>query len=145
MTKTQTAAPPETRNEGKTLLDFQDVEMTFPNGTVALSGVDLTVRKGEFVTVVGPSGCGKSTLLRIASGLETATDGTVNIATSRIGYVFQDATLLPWRNVQAQCRTAGRAATGSPRPTGRRRPAKPSIWSGSKGSSNTFRGSSPAA
>lgn len=101
MTKTQTAAPPETRNEGKTLLDFQDVEMTFPNGTVALSGVDLTVRKGEFVTVVGPSGCGKSTLLRIASGLENASHGTVNIATSRIGYVFQDATLLPWRNVQA--------------------------------------------
>jgi NitT/TauT family transport system ATP-binding protein len=82
-----------------TLLDFSNVEMTFPNGTIALQGVDLTVKRGEFVTVVGPSGCGKSTLLRIASGLETASDGTAALGTSRIGYVFQDATLLPWRNV----------------------------------------------
>jgi NitT/TauT family transport system ATP-binding protein len=88
-------APPVT----DTLLDFGGVEMTFPNGTVALHGVDLTVKKGEFVTVVGPSGCGKSTLLRIASGLETASDGTVELGTGRIGYVFQDATLLPWRDV----------------------------------------------
>jgi NitT/TauT family transport system ATP-binding protein len=82
-----------------TLLDFTDVAMTFPDGTVALSGVDLTVKRGEFVTVVGPSGCGKSTLLRIASGLETASHGTVQVSTDRIGYVFQDATLLPWRDV----------------------------------------------
>jgi len=84
-----------------TLLDFRDVAMTFPNGTVALHGVDLEVRRGEFVTVVGPSGCGKSTLLRIASGLETASEGSMTLGTDRIGYVFQDATLLPWRTVQA--------------------------------------------
>lgn len=101
MTATQTAAPPATQEEARTLLHFHDVEMTFPNGTVALAGVDLTVRAGEFVTVVGPSGCGKSTLLRIASGLESASHGTVSVATSRIGYVFQDATLLPWRSVRA--------------------------------------------
>ncbi len=89
------AAPP------RTLLDFRAVEMTFPGGTVALRGVDLTVDRGDFVTVVGPSGCGKSTLLRIASGLEQATDGDVHLGTDRIGYVFQDATLLPWRSVQA--------------------------------------------
>jgi NitT/TauT family transport system ATP-binding protein len=83
------------------LLNFSDVAMTFPNGTTALSGVDLTVKKGEFVTVVGPSGCGKSTLLRIASGLTPATAGDTHVATKRIGYVFQDATLLPWRTVQA--------------------------------------------
>ncbi len=75
--------------------------MTFPNGTIALSGVDLTVDRGEFVSVVGPSGCGKSTLLRIASGLETASEGTTAVHTKRVGYVFQDATLLPWRDVQA--------------------------------------------
>lgn len=81
------------------LLGFEDVAMTFPGGTVALSGVDLTVGRGEFVSVVGPSGCGKSTLLRIASGLETASAGKVTLATDHIAYVFQDATLLPWRNV----------------------------------------------
>lgn len=83
------------------LLDFRNVAMQFPNGTIALSGVDLTVNRGEFVTVVGPSGCGKSTLLRIASGLETASEGQATLGTKRIGYVFQDATLLPWRTVQA--------------------------------------------
>jgi NitT/TauT family transport system ATP-binding protein len=83
----------------ETLLDFTNVEMTFPNGTVALRGVDLTVNRGEFVTVVGPSGCGKSTLLRIASGLEVSSEGSVVVDTERIGYVFQDATLLPWRSV----------------------------------------------
>ena len=92
-----TAAPPTGRAE---LLGFKNVEMTFPDGTVALQGVDLSVKRGEFVTVVGPSGCGKSTLLRIASGLESASTGSVHLATDRIGYVFQDATLLPWRTTR---------------------------------------------
>ncbi len=47
----------------------------------------------------GPSGCGKSTLLRIASGLENASSGSTAIRTDHVGYVFQDATLLPWRSV----------------------------------------------
>jgi NitT/TauT family transport system ATP-binding protein len=81
------------------LLDFADTEMTFANGTVALRGVDLTVSRGQFVSVVGPSGCGKSTLLRIASGLESASAGTQAVHTDHVGYVFQDATLLPWRTV----------------------------------------------
>jgi len=98
---TATPTAPTTSTAPGTLLDFSDVQMTFPDGTVALSGIDLTVKRGEFVTVVGPSGCGKSTLLRIASGLETASHGEVDLATDRIGYVFQDATLLPWRDVQA--------------------------------------------
>ena len=97
---TMTTDPPVATTTTE-LLNFSDVAMTFPNGTTALSGVDLTVKKGEFVTVVGPSGCGKSTLLRIASGLTPATAGETHVATKRIGYVFQDATLLPWRTVQA--------------------------------------------
>ncbi|WP_294181379.1 ABC transporter ATP-binding protein [uncultured Schumannella sp.] len=97
----QTNPSPTPVATGEPLLDFENVEMTFPNGTVALHSVDLKVRRGEFVTVVGPSGCGKSTLLRIASGLERASDGTATLDTDRIGYVFQDATLLPWRNVMA--------------------------------------------
>lgn len=98
---TATTSPERSKADTATLLDFENVEMTFPNGTVALHGVDLTVKRGEFVTVVGPSGCGKSTLLRIASGLETASDGQMYLGTSRIGYVFQDPTLLPWRTVLA--------------------------------------------
>ena len=87
--------------EGDPVLDFADVTKTFPDGTVALTGVDLTVRRGEFVTVVGPSGCGKSTLLRIASGLTEVSGGSATVSAERVGYVFQDATLLPWRTVRA--------------------------------------------
>ncbi|RSM46416.1 ABC transporter ATP-binding protein [Amycolatopsis balhimycina DSM 5908] len=94
---TTIAAEPAVRS---TLLDFRDVDLVFPDGTAALDGVDLTVDRGEFVSIVGPSGCGKSTLLRIASGLESASGGAADVSTSRIGYVFQDATLLPWRSVQ---------------------------------------------
>ena len=97
---TTLAPEPTAVSASNTLLDFRNVAMQFDNGVVALEGVDLTVNRGEFVTVVGPSGCGKSTLLRIASGLESASEGTTNVSTKRIGYVFQDATLLPWRSVQ---------------------------------------------
>lgn len=67
--------------------------------TVALAPTDLSIADGEFVVIVGPSGCGKSTLLRLSSGLETITDGYLQSGAARIGYVFQDATLLPWRSV----------------------------------------------
>jgi NitT/TauT family transport system ATP-binding protein len=81
-------------------IDFQNVSMTFPDGTHAVDDVSFEVRQGEFVTVVGPSGCGKSTLLRIASGLTKQTGGTVIGNPREMGYVFQDATLLQWRTVQ---------------------------------------------
>jgi NitT/TauT family transport system ATP-binding protein len=83
----------------ETALAFENIGMTFADGTQALSDVSFTVDRGEFVTIVGPSGCGKSTLLKIASGLINATGGTVRVDRERIGYVFQDATLLPWRTV----------------------------------------------
>lgn len=81
-------------------LSFDHVSMVFPDGTHALDDVSLAVSPGEFVTVVGPSGCGKSTLLRIASGLTPQSSGRCNVDRESLGYVFQDATLLPWRTVQ---------------------------------------------
>lgn len=81
-------------------LRFRDVSMVFADGTRAIDSVTFDVSRGEFVTVVGPSGCGKSTLLRIASGLEQQTGGTCEVDRDSIGYVFQDATLLPWRTVR---------------------------------------------
>jgi NitT/TauT family transport system ATP-binding protein len=84
---------------GSTLV-FDSVGMVYPDGTEALRDISFSVSPGEFVTVVGPSGCGKSTLLKLASGLLTHTSGSVQVDRDRIGYVFQDATLLPWRTVQ---------------------------------------------
>ncbi|HEX9926310.1 MAG TPA: ABC transporter ATP-binding protein, partial [Anaerolineae bacterium] len=81
-------------------LSFSKVEMTFPDGTEALRDVSFEVAPREFVTIVGPSGCGKSTILRIAAGLLQPTAGEVSINRERIGYVFQDATLMEWRTVQ---------------------------------------------
>jgi NitT/TauT family transport system ATP-binding protein len=81
-------------------LRFHGVGKVFPDGTEALADVSFSVGAGEFVTVVGPSGCGKSTLLRIASGLDEPTSGQVDVDRANIGYVFQDATLLPWRTVR---------------------------------------------
>ena len=80
-------------------LSFENISMQFPDGTQALEDVSLTIRKGEFVSIVGPSGCGKSTLLKIASGLFPQTSGVVKVDRSQLGYTFQDATLLPWRKV----------------------------------------------
>ena len=84
----------------RSALDFKRVSMVFPDGTEATRDISFSVGLGEFVTIVGPSGCGKSTLLRIASGLLDPTDGSVEVDRQRLGYVFQDATLLPWRTVQ---------------------------------------------
>jgi NitT/TauT family transport system ATP-binding protein len=87
------------------------VGKTFPTkagDVVALTGVDLTVSAGEFVSLIGPSGCGKSTLLRLIADLDSASSGTLEIfgkpaAKARVdqdyGIAFQQAGLLPWRTV----------------------------------------------
>lgn len=85
---------------GPPALRFDHVSMVFPDGTHAVDEVSFDVRPGEFVSVVGPSGCGKSTLLRIASGLQEHSGGVCDVDSTSIGYVFQDATLLPWRTVE---------------------------------------------
>ena len=84
---------------GAPLMSFVHVSKTFPDGTDALTDITFDVRAGEFVTIVGPSGCGKSTLLKIASHLIPQSAGEVRVDKDQLGYVFQDATLLPWRTV----------------------------------------------
>ncbi len=79
-----------------------------PGEVRALSGVDLTVAAGEFVTFIGPSGCGKSTLLRLVADLTEPTAGTVRVngKTPRqarldqdYGIAFQQSGLMDWRSV----------------------------------------------
>ena len=76
---------------------------------LALSGVDLEVAGGEFVSVIGPSGCGKSTLLRVIGGLVPYESGTVDVIgttpaharrTKQLGFTPQTPALLPWRTVR---------------------------------------------
>jgi NitT/TauT family transport system ATP-binding protein len=89
------------------LVALRGVGKTFASGTHALAGLDLEVRAGEFLALLGPSGCGKSTALRIIAGLTKPTDGTVEwppaadaaASESRIGFVFQEPTLMPWATV----------------------------------------------
>jgi len=71
----------------------------FAGEVEALRGVDLTVGRGEFVSLLGPSGCGKSTLLRIVAGLAEPSEGSCRVSADRIGFVFQDPTLMPWATV----------------------------------------------
>ena len=84
------------------VVSLRNVGKTFERGTVALAGLDLTIRDGEFVSLLGPSGCGKSTALRIVAGLSQPTAGAVEWADEKdhsTGFVFQEPTLMPWADV----------------------------------------------
>jgi NitT/TauT family transport system ATP-binding protein len=87
------------------IVSLRGVDKAFPNGTLALKGLDLDVREGEFLSLLGPSGCGKSTALRIIAGLSEPTGGTVEWQAAnagsgnRLGFVFQEPTLMPWASV----------------------------------------------
>lgn len=87
----------------QTLVSLRAVGKTFKTGTLALTGIDLDVGAGEFLTLLGPSGCGKSTILRLIAGLEKPTAGAIErpdpALVSEIGFVFQEPTLMPWANV----------------------------------------------
>ena len=83
------------------LARLEGVGKTFANGTIALKGVDLEIRRGEFLSLLGPSGCGKSTILRLLSGLTNASTGWINWSEKdpELGFVFQEPTLMPWASV----------------------------------------------
>jgi NitT/TauT family transport system ATP-binding protein len=78
-----------------------------PSAPPVLEGISLAVARGEFVSIIGPSGCGKSTLLKLVAGLSPTTRGDITVngmtpkkARKLVSFVFQDATLLPWRTVE---------------------------------------------
>lgn len=91
------------------LLRLAGISKTFSNDVAALANIDLTIRPGEFVSLLGPSGCGKSTLLKLIGGLAAPSAGTIEWPQSAydalgtpepaLGFVFQEPTLLPWRTV----------------------------------------------
>lgn len=76
-----------------------DASRQFDNGLLAVDGLSISIPAGQFLALLGPSGCGKSTLLRMIAGLDRPTRGRVDVSAGGVGYVFQDAHLLPWRNV----------------------------------------------
>ena len=78
-------------------ISFDGVSMTYA-GVRAFEPVSLDVKAGSFVSIVGTSGCGKTTLLRIAAGLITPSEGSVDLGGARPGMCFQDPRLLPWRD-----------------------------------------------
>jgi len=88
------------------------VTKAYDNGVMALGPLDLDVRKGEFVALLGPSGCGKSTALRLIAGLAAPTSGMVEVSHHegetrpgrKIGFVFQEPTLMPWTSVSENVR-----------------------------------------
>jgi ABC-type sugar transport system ATPase subunit len=91
-------------------LVLKQLQKTYPDGTRAVHGVDLSVERGEFIVLLGPSGCGKTTTLRMVAGLELATGGTVQIegrdvtalppSQRDVGFVFQFYALYPHMRVR---------------------------------------------
>ncbi|WP_366909300.1 phosphonate ABC transporter ATP-binding protein [Nesterenkonia sp.] len=91
------------------MITFENVDVVYPNGFKGLSGVDLTISRGEFVAIVGLSGAGKSTLIRTINGLVPYTAGTLTVGgtlmdpksksklrqlRSRVGMIFQSFNLV---------------------------------------------------
>lgn len=94
-------------------IDIQAAQQVYPNGTRALQPVTLSVQPGEFVCLLGPSGCGKSTLLKMIAGLLAPTAGQITLSGQpvqdkqvdhKLSFVFQEATLMPWADVQTNVR-----------------------------------------
>ncbi|MBX2879349.1 MAG: ABC transporter ATP-binding protein [Granulosicoccus sp.] len=98
-------------SNASSVIAVDNLSLTFQtsDGPVfALSDIDLDITQGEFVSLIGPSGCGKTTLLRVIADLESPTDGAISVngvspqearLARAYGYVFQAASLYPWRNI----------------------------------------------
>jgi len=107
---------PPVRPPGVTtpVVEVLSADKVFANGTRGLSPIQLTIRPGEFVSLIGPSGCGKSTLLKLIANLIEPSDGRlqwwrsgfreVGAPRRRLAFVFQDPTLMPWSRVDTNVR-----------------------------------------
>jgi NitT/TauT family transport system ATP-binding protein len=96
---------------GRPVVEVAGLNLVFQTAdapVTALADVNLTVNRGDFISLIGPSGCGKTTLLRVIADLERATGGTIKVngvspEEARLkrayGYVFQASALYPWRTV----------------------------------------------
>lgn len=107
------------------LVECNNIGVSFGSGKVqveALRDVSMTVRPGEFVSIIGPSGCGKSSLLNMVAGFTRPTEGTLQIDNVRVekpgpecGVVFQQYSLFPWltvrKNVEFGLKMSGMPAT----------------------------------
>ena len=94
------------------VIEARELDLVFKTADTpvhALKNIDLTVMRGEFVSLIGPSGCGKTTLLRVIADLERPTGGTILVngmtpdearRKRAYGYVFQAAALYPWRTIE---------------------------------------------
>jgi NitT/TauT family transport system ATP-binding protein len=102
------------RHEAQEALRFDGVSCTFASNEgrgqtyTAVRDVNLTVRDGEFLSVVGPTGCGKSTLLNVAAGLMRPSTGTLSVfgqnltqgLNKKASYLFQVDALMPWKTAE---------------------------------------------
>jgi NitT/TauT family transport system ATP-binding protein len=102
--------PPPTPQQAA-VLSLTGVGRRFASGLEAVRGFDLEVQDGEVVCLLGPSGCGKTTVLRMIAGLDRPSEGRIEgrdapgaVTPGAVGYVFQDATLMPWATVEANVR-----------------------------------------
>lgn len=106
-------------NKSEKIIEIKGLKKSYDNGTIkALNGVDLEIKKGEFVSIIGPSGSGKSTLLNMIGALDKGDEGSISVAgidlmhekdlsefrSNQIGFVFQLHNLIPnltvFENVQ---------------------------------------------
>ncbi|MGC2779362.1 MAG: ABC transporter ATP-binding protein [Bradyrhizobium sp.] len=101
------ASPVSESGAARTAVRLRGVTKVYDSGVAALGPIDVAIAEGEFVSLLGPSGCGKSTALRLIAGLASQSSGTVDVAAAsgarpghRIGFVFQEPTLMPWTSVR---------------------------------------------